>query len=343
MRKIVIHRPGSFRQLKIEFFPDPKPEKSEVLIKTKAIGINYADCVIRMGLYASAKKYEGWPITPGFDFSGNVMGHGEDVTDIEIGARVFGVTRFNGYSTHVSVPRDQVFPIPEKISFSQAAGFPTIYLTAYYALHLTVKIFPDSVILVHSAAGGVGSALLQLSKAAGWHTIGVVGSPLKVEAAKKMGADVVIDRSTQDLWKEVEAHAPEGCDVILDGSGASTLRKGFKHLKPTGKLISYGFHSMFPKKRGIPNYIKMLVDYFRIPRFNPISMHIKNKSLVTFNLSFLFDRKDLLKIAMKSLTGMLEEGMIGLPEITEYPFDSVIRAHKDIQSGTTKGKLVLIP
>lgn len=343
MRKIVIHRPGSFRQLKMESFPDPKPKENEVLVKTKAIGVNYADCVIRMGLYASAKKYEGWPITPGFDFSGIVAECGKDVTDIEIGARVFGVTRFNGYSTHVSVSRDQLFLIPEHVSFSQAAGFPTIYLTAYYALHLTVKIFPGSVILVHSAAGGVGSALLQLSRAAGWRTIGVVGSPLKVEAAKSMGADVVIDRSTQDLWKEVEAHAPEGCDVILDANGAATLRKGFKHLRPTGKLISYGFHSMFPKRRGIPNYIRLLIDYFRIPRFSPLSMHIKNKSLVTFNLSFLFDRKDLLKIAMKSLGGMLEERIIGLPEITEYPFDSVIQAHKDLQSGTTKGKLVLIP
>jgi NADPH:quinone reductase-like Zn-dependent oxidoreductase len=100
---------------------------------------------------------------------------------------------------------------------------------------------------------------------------------------------------------------------------------------------------MFPKKYGIPNYVKLLVDYLRTPRFSPLSMHLKNKSLITFNLSFLFDRKDLLKIAMRSLRGMLEEGTIGLPEITEYPFDSVIRAHRDIQSGTTKGKLVLIP
>jgi NADPH:quinone reductase-like Zn-dependent oxidoreductase len=343
MRKIVIHRPGSFRRLKIESFPAQKPNDNEVLIRTKAIGVNYADCVIRMGLYASAKEYVGWPITPGFEFSGAVEEHGKDVTDIAVGASVYGVTRFNGYATHVVVPRDQVFTIPENITFTQAAGFPTIYLTAYYALHLTVKIFPSSVILVHSAAGGVGSALLQLSKAAGWHTIGVVGSSHKVEAAKKMGADVVIDRSTEDLWKEVEAHAPEGCDVILDGSGVSTLKKGFKHLKPTGKLISYGFHSMFPKNYGVPNYAKLLVDYLRTPRFSPLNMHLKNKSLITFNLSFLFDRKDLLKIAMRSLSGMLEQGAIGLPEITEYPFDSVIQAHKDLQSGTTTGKLVLIP
>jgi len=343
MRKIVIHRPGSFRQLKIESFPDPKPKGKEVLIETKAVGVNYADCVVRMGFYSSAKKYVGWPITPGFDFSGIVTDRGKDVTDLAIGTQVFGVTRFNGYATHVVAPRDQVFPIPDNVSFSQAAGFPTIYLTAYYAIHMTVKIFPGSIVLVHSAAGGVGSALLQLGKAAGWYTIGVVGSAHKVQAAKNMGADIVIDRSRQDLWKEVKRHAPDGCDVILDGNGVSTLRKSFKHLKPTGKLISYGFHSMFPKKHGIPNYFKLFFDYLRTPRFSPLRMHTNNSSLVTFNLSFLFDRKDLLKIAMKSLVGMLEDGTIGLPEITEYPLDSVIQAHKDLQSGMTKGKLVLIP
>jgi len=343
MKKVVIHRPGSFRQLRIESFPDPKPADNEVLVKIRAAGVNYADCVVRMGLYASAKKYMGWPITPGFDFSGIVTDHGKAVNDLNRGTKVLGVTRFNGYATHVVVPRDQVFTIPETVSFAQAAGFPTIYLTAYYALHLTVKIFPDSIILVHSAAGGVGSALLQLCRAAGWQTIGVVGSTHKVEAAKTMGADFVVDRSTQDLWKEVESHAPDGCDIILDGNGVSTLRKGFKHLKPTGKLISYGFHSMLPKKHGIPNYLKLVFDYLRTPRFSPLSMHIKNSSLVTFNLSFLFDRKDLLKIAMTSLMGMLAEGTICLPEITEYPFDNVIQTHKDLQSGTTKGKLVLIP
>ncbi|MFQ6037575.1 MAG: zinc-binding dehydrogenase, partial [Candidatus Aminicenantales bacterium] len=286
MKKIVIHKPGGFDRLKIESFPDPTPGEGEVLVTTRAIGVNYADCVVRMGYYASAKKYVGWPITPGFEFAGEVEEVGPGVRDLPEGTRVFGVTRFDAYATHVVVPRTQVYPMPENLSFVEAGGFPVIYLTAYYGLFLVVKIFPESTILVHSAAGGVGSALLQLCRLKGWKTIGVVGSSHKVAAAKEMGADVVVDKSREDLWKAVEAHAPEGCDVVLDGNGTATLRGSYTHLKPTGKLISYGFHSMFPRKRGVANFLKLAIGYLRTPLFHPIRMHNQNRSIATFNLSF---------------------------------------------------------
>lgn len=343
MRKVVIHRPGGFNQLKIESFPDPSPDKDQVVVETKAIGVNYADCVVRMGFYASQKKHIGWPITPGFDFSGVVVKTGTNVTHIKEGDKVFGVTFFNAYATHVVVPQDWIFSIPQHISFEEAGGFMTIFCTAYYALHLSVKIFPGSTVLVHSAAGGVGSALLQLCKQAGWRTIGVVGSSHKVEAAKNMGADVVIDKSQEDLWKAVRIHAPEGCDVVLDGNGILTLRGSYRALKPTGKLISYGFHSMFPKEKGIPNYYKLMMNYFRTPKFNPVDMHKKNKNLITFNLSFLFKRKDLLDMTLNDLYPWLKEGQIRMPKTTPYPFEEVAQAHRDIQSGQTVGKLVLVP
>lgn len=326
----------------MESFPDPSPGNGQVVVETSAVGVNYADCVVRMGLYASAKKYIGWPITPGFEFSGVVREVNKDVVGLTAGTRVFGVTRFGAYTTHVVVPFDQVFVIPENVSFEEAGGFPTIYLTAYYALHLAAKIFPRSTILVHSAAGGVGSALLQLCKLAGWRTVGVVGKSHKVKAARDMGASVVIDKSREDLWKTAETHVPEGFDAILDGNGTATLRGSYKHLKPTGKLIAYGFHSMFPKKRGFPNYFKLALDYLRTPLFHPINMHNQNKSVVTFNLSFLFDRKDLFQIAMQSLVAWFEEGKIHMPEITPYAFDDADKAHRALQSGDTVGKLVLV-
>lgn len=328
--------------MKIESFADPVPEANQVIVQTKAIGVNYADCVVRMGFYASSKKYEGWPVTPGFEFSGIVSAVGADVKDVAVGARVFCVNRFNVYATHVAAPRSQVYRLPDHISFEEAAGFPVNYLTAYYALHQVVKIYPDSTLLVHSAAGGVGSALLQLCKLAGWRSIGVVGSSHKVDAAKAMGADVVIDKSKEDLWKMVEHYAPDGLDVILDGNGASTLRRGYAHLRPTGKLISYGFHSMFPRGWGVANPFKLIFDYLRTPRFNPVDMHKQNKSLVTFNLSFLFDRGDLLQDALASLYPWFKEGKFRVPDITTYPFADVARAHKDLQSGRTVGKLVLV-
>src|SRR5205823_1553752 len=108
VRKIVIRSAGGYDRLTLETQPDPRPGRDDVLVRTLAIGVNYADCIVRMGLYESAKKYVGWPITPGFEVAGVVEAIGESVTDLEVGARVFALTRFGGYATHVVVPRHQV-------------------------------------------------------------------------------------------------------------------------------------------------------------------------------------------------------------------------------------------
>ena len=119
MQKIVIHRPGGFKRLKIESFPDPVASDDEIVVQVKAIGVNYADCVVRMGFYASAKKYEGWPITPGFDFSGIIQQVGKNITNFKPGERVFGISRFNAYATHVVVPAHQLFKLPENKTFEE--------------------------------------------------------------------------------------------------------------------------------------------------------------------------------------------------------------------------------
>jgi len=342
MEKIVIHKPGGFDRLKIESFPDPEPKENELMVETKAIGVNYADIVVRMGYYASAKKFVGWPITPGFEFSGRVSKIGKDTTKFSVGDRVLGLTRFDAYASHVVVPQHQLFKIPDHVSFEEVGCFPVTFLTAYYALNMVVKIYPKSIILVHSAAGGVGSAALQLCNLEDWQTIGVVGSSHKVKDTKNLGADFVIDKSSENLWKTVEKYAPEGVDVVLDGNGMITLKDGYNHLRETGKLISYGFHSMFPKTKGMPNPFKLVYRYLRTPKFSPIALHNSNRTIVTLNLSFLFHRTDLLEEAMTVLNNNLFEGKIRMPKITTYPFAEVAQAHKDLQSAQTIGKLVLV-
>lgn len=341
MQKYLIRRPGGLKQLKIVACQPPFPRANEVAVSTRAIGVNYADCIVRMGYYASAKQYVGWPITPGFEFSGSVRAVGEAVKDLQPGDAVFGVTRFDAYATEVVVPRHQLFALPAGITHEEAAGFPTIYLTAYYALHMIVHIFPGSTVLVHSAAGGVGSALLQLCKQAGWFTIGVVGACHKVESARTMGADVVIDKNREDLWAAVERQAPHGLDVVLDGNGVATLKAGLQHLKPTGKMISYGYHTMFAHHSGLFNHLKLIWSYMRTPRINLLNMHTQNRSIATFNLSFLFDRSDLLEQAMQHLYPWFAEKIIRTPSITIYPFENAAAAHRDLQSGRTVGKLIL--
>ncbi len=339
--KIVIHGPGGYEKLKLEKQATTQPGPGEVLVRVEASGVNYADVAVRWGLYESAKKYVGWPITPGFEYAGVVEATGAGVKNWKKGDRVFGIVRFGAYSTHVVVPEHQLFRIPESFTAEQAAGFPAVFMTAYHALFQNVVTRPGMTVLVHSAAGGVGTALLQLCKIGGMKTIGVVGSAHKVETAKKFGATHVIDKSTEDLWAKVDEYAPEGCDLVLDANGFETLMKGYQRLKPTGKLLSYGFHSMLPKKGGRVNYVKLAWDYLRTPRFNPIHMTNLNRSLVTFNVSFLFDRHDLLAEAMTAMLKWIDEGKITPPAVTCYKLSDVAKAHEAIESGQTVGKLIL--
>jgi NADPH:quinone reductase-like Zn-dependent oxidoreductase len=158
---------------------------------------------------------------------------------------------------------------------------------------------------------------------------------------KDLGCDEVIDKSNEDLWEKVRAYAPNGVDLVFDANGVETLKKSYRHLAPCGKLISYGAHSMFPKEGGKVNWVKLVVDYLRTPHFNPLDMTSDNKTVVGFNLSFLFGRKDLLKEAFDDLLKWYGEGLIRIPNIKTYPLEEVGLAHKELESGKTVGKLVL--
>jgi NADPH:quinone reductase-like Zn-dependent oxidoreductase len=343
MKKIVIERPGGHRRLQIKEFPTPAPRNNEVLIEVSAAGVNFADVFIRLGLYKSAKEFVGWPITPGFEFSGKVIGRGRDVSDLAEGTPVFGVTLFGAYASHLCVPRQQVFSIAQDSKFSadQWASIPAVFLTAYHGLFQNIVLRPGMKILVHSAAGGVGGALLQLGKIAGCFMVGVVGAGHKVAAAHKYGADFVIDKSSQNIWAKAGEICPNGYDVVFDANGPDTLKQSYRHLAPSGKLVSYGFHSMLSKRKGFVNYFKLAYQYFRIPRWSPLNMTNENKSLIAFNLSYLFNRMDLLKESMQDLIKWIEEGKIQAPDLQCFPFEKVADAHRALESGNTVGKLIL--
>jgi synaptic vesicle membrane protein VAT-1 len=160
---------------------------------------------------------------------------------------------------------------------------------------------------------------------------------------KATGADHVIDKSTQDLWREAERIAPDGYDLILDANGVSTVGDSYKHLRRAGKLVVYGFHSMMPKAGGKPNWPKLAYDYVRTPRFNLLDMVNASRSVLAFNLSYLFDRVEILREAIEQIEGWLAAGKLTPPPVVTYPLAEVARAHADIESGKTVGKLVLVP
>jgi NADPH:quinone reductase-like Zn-dependent oxidoreductase len=342
MKRIVIHKPGGYGRLEIEQHPDLRPASDEVLIDVAACGVNYADCVTRMGLYASARHYVGYPITPGFEVAGTVRECGSAITDITPGTAVIAVTRFNGYATQLVVGRQQVFRLPESLTPVQAAALPTVALTAWFALFQLAHPRPGSTLLVHSAAGGVGSMLVQMGKIAGCRVIGVVGATHKVSAVSELGADAVIDKSACDLWAAAEQHAPGGYDLILDANGVTTLRQSYRHLAATGKLVVYGFHGMLSTRHGKPNRLRLAIDWLRTPRFSPFDLTTRNRSLLGFNLSYLFDKTDILQGGMEQILRWLADGQLRLPAVHSYPFEAVAEAHRALESGQTTGKLVLV-
>jgi NADPH:quinone reductase-like Zn-dependent oxidoreductase len=338
MRRVLISSAGGYEKLKVVDEPDPVARDGEAIVRVEAIGVNYADCIVRMGLYASAKTYVGWPITPGFEVAGTTPD----------GARVIGLTRFGGYASQVAVPKRQLFPIPKGFSMAEAAAFPAVNMTAYYALHELCRLRPGMTLLVHSAGGGVGSALVQLGKIAGCRVAGVVGSAHKVAHVRALGADVVIDKSSEDLWRAASRFAPNGYDVVLDANGVETLSASFRHLAPTGRLVVYGFATMLPKgesgrAKGRPRWTKLAVDWLRTPRFDPLTMTNENKSVMAFNLSYLFDRPDLMAEGMAALTGWAESGQLKPPRTESFAMSRVADAHRALESGKTVGKLVLVP
>tara|TARA_R110000868_G_scaffold72133_5_gene210410 strand:+ start:3749 stop:4774 length:1026 start_codon:yes stop_codon:yes gene_type:complete len=339
MQKVVIHSPGGYEKLCLEEHSSPKCEEGSVKVKVAFAGINYADITVRWGIYESAKKFIGWPITPGFEYSGTVLESKSE--KFKPGDEVFGITLFGGYASEIVAPEHQLYHKPQSLSFSQAAAFPAVFMTAYHALFQNIVIRPGMKVMIHSAAGGVGSSLVQLCKQAKLEVTAVVGRSAKVDLVKELGADFVIDKSSERLWQKARQICPEGYDIILDANGVETLGDSYKNLRPTGKLICYGFHTMLPKQGGRINWLKLAINFLKTPRFSPLKMTTDNKSVVTFNLSFLFDRMDLLGEAMQAMLPMLERGEIKVAKVSEYEAKNVGQAHADLESGKTVGKLVL--
>jgi len=342
MRRIVIDRPGGYDQLRLLVEADRAPLGDEVAIDVQAIGVNYADGIIRMGLYESAKRLHGYPITPGFEIAGTISALGPQVQGLELGDPVIGLTLFGGYASRVVLKADRVFIRPANLNAQAGAAIPTVFLTAWWMVHELLHPHPGDTWLVHSAAGGVGGALAQLGRLQGCRVIGVVGAAQKVDAALAAGCDAVIDKSSVALWPRAVALAPGGFQAVFDANGVSTLAQSYRHLAPTGRLLIYGFASMLPHD-GRLNWLKLAWDWLRTPRFSPLSMTRDNKSVLACNLSFLSSEGERLRAGMQWLLQAFAEQSLSVPPITCYPLENAADAQRAIEGGRTVGKLLLIP
>lgn len=286
---------------------------------------------------------------PGFDISGEVEWAGVQ-SGFVAGDRVFGATFFGGYSTRCLVPGHQLLRVPTGLGMAEAAAVPSVAVTALHTCCLA-GFWPHApptesrAALIHSAARGVGSMLVQMCKLCGFSpVVAVVGSSHKVSTCKDLGADVVIDKSKERLWRAAEASAPNGFTAIFDGNGVATLGEGYEHLAMTGRLVSYGFHSNLPSTVGALNpfcWLRMAFGMARMPKFDSMRMVLESKGLLGFNLSFFAYEHRLQKKYLEQLLEWLSAGKLTVSKVTEFDMSQVGSAHSLIQSGRSIGKIVL--
>ena len=219
----------------------PEPDVGQVLVRVLASAANFPDVLMCRGRYQVRPEL---PFTPGVELCGEVVALGEDVTDLAVGDRVLGSPALpcGGFAEYAVMDRATTFLAPDALNDAEASSLHIGYQTGWFGLHRRAGLRVGETLLVHAAAGGVGSAAIQLGKAAGARVIGVVGGAAKADYARRLGADVVVDRYSEDFVEVVEAETKgRGADVIYDPVGGDTYQRSTKCVAFEGRILVVGF------------------------------------------------------------------------------------------------------
>ncbi len=327
---------------------DPEPAPGQVRIRVRAAGLGFAEVMAAQGLYPDAPKR---PCVVGYEVAGVVDATGDgaagdgatgDGAEFTAGSRVVALTRFGGHSDVVCVPREQVFAIPDGKDFAEAAALPVTYLTAYHMLFRVACVRPGERVLVHMAAGGVGTAVLQLCRTVPDVEVFGTASASKHERLREQGCAHPIDYRTADYAAEVRRlTGGEGVDVVLDPLGGADWRKGLKLLRPCGRLVAYGFASLTSGQRRRPLHV--LSRAAGTPLLTPLQLMNSNRTVSGVNIGHLWDRIDLLREEFAEVIALWSAGTITPLVDATYPFERAADAHRRILARQNTGKIVLTP
>jgi NADPH:quinone reductase len=295
--------------------PDPEPSDGEVLVSVARAGINFADTHQRRDDYLAPAQL---PLIPGMEISGTTPD----------GTRVAALLPGGGYAELVAVPEAYLVPVPAEVSDDQAAGLLLQGLTARTTLKVSAHLEQGESVLVHAAAGGVGTLAVQLARRMGAGTvIGTASSEAKRELAQRLGADATIDSHADDLEAAIlEANGGKPVDVVLEMSGGKAFEASYAALAPFGRLIVYGIASREPNQINTGNLMR------------------DTRGVIGFWLiQMVAHRQDLLREGIGELLGAVASGELEVVIGDTYPLSEAARAHEDIQARGTHGKLLLDP
>jgi synaptic vesicle membrane protein VAT-1 len=344
MRAVFITKHGGPGALEVRETPTPEPAAGQVRVAVAFAGLNFAELSASQGLYPDAPKP---PCVVGYEGSGTIdaIGPGVDAAahdGLAVGDRVAYMCRFGGHASHVVTPADQVVKIPAAMSLEDAAALPVNYLTAHHMLFEIARIRPGAHVLVHMAAGGVGTAALQLCRTVPNVTTYGTASASKHDYVRSHGCTHPIDYRTQDYAAEVmRLTNGRGVDVVLDALGGGDWRKGYALLRPVGVLIAFGLaNTNTGGKRSMFNLVKQLV---RIPRFSPLRLMDDNRTVAGCNMGHLWDEKELLRRQLDALVELYEAGAIRPHVHAIHPFEHAREAFEELALGRNVGKVLLRP
>ena len=298
-----------------------------------ATGVAYADVLMRTGLYLGVPPL---PYAPGYDIVGVVEAVGSKVSRVKIGDAVAALTVTGGYSQYIALPETELVTMPPGLDPAEAVSLVLNYTTAYQMLHRIAKVKEGSRVLIHGAAGGVGTAALELGRLAGLKMWGTASSG-KHDSIRSLGG-TPIDYKTEDFVAAVRQATEDGVDVVLDPVGWGYFRRSFNALRPGGKLIGYGVSAAVNRKAGM----MIALGSFAILGLLPLTS--TSKSAEWFNVTMVKKKHgDWFREDLGKLMQLLVDKKIHPLVAERLPLKDAARAHELLERAAVVGKIVLLP
>ncbi|MBA2330372.1 MAG: zinc-binding dehydrogenase [Flavisolibacter sp.] len=326
---------GSIKNLQLQTEMLHELQEDEVCVKVHAIGLNFADIFAMQGLYSATPKGS---FIPGLEYSGEIISVGSAVQEWKVGDKVMGVTKFGGYVSYINSHHRYVVPLPADWTFEEGAGFLVQGLTAYYALTELGNLKNGNTVLIHSAAGGVGILANRICKKYDAYTIGSVGNENKKNFLLQQEAyDAVIVRDNDFYDKLKSVLGDRALNLVMECIGGKILMQGWKAMAPMGRMVVYG-NASFATHTSKPDYLKLYWRFLKRPKIDPLRLPTQNKSLLGFNLIYLYEQTDMMHQMLHELSTLqLKPQHIG----HVYGFEEMHEAIHKFQKGDSVGKVVV--
>ena len=315
----------------------PQPGETELLIDVECFGLNYADVMARNGLYNDAPPL---PSVLGYEVVGKVVKAGDKVKDFKVGDRVVSLTRFGGYAQQAIADERASALLPESMGSAEATALATQYITAYYSAILQANIQEGEEVLVHAAAGGVGTALTQLAQWRKCVIWGTAGSDEKLDYLKKNGVDHPINYRKKDFVTEIQSvKGKDKLDVIFDPIGGKSFKRGRKILSWGGRMVLFGVSNWSNKKGNLFDKLKLVWDFGFI---HPLGLLMKSQSMIGVNMLKVGDvRPQTIKTCIREVVALTEQGVLKPHVGKVFKAEEIAEAHDYLASRQSMGKVVV--